>query len=257
MTWVGRAAVTWPLTAHSQFAVTFLVVLAFAVALSSCGGTESDCGSLDTRNSVIRIAADDEHTALVNYAIKNSNVVAKMVSNSASAKARSANLARGEEINDEWTKTNYRIGEIENDYKTKFRLWEEENEKERKNPSTDERNSMRDRIEQQSSDDISSFKERLDSLQEERANLHSEYLKLDANAEAEKLVIWEKARQGAVYTLGDTILTNSRNRVTRAVTCSGLLYVTVGDATAQKEIEFKVEPTPDGKTLVSVNRFLF
>ena len=49
----------------------------------------------------------------------------------------------------------------------------------------------------------------------------------NANTEADKLSIWEKARQGAVYTLDDTIRMNSRNRATRAVTCTGLLYVTV------------------------------
>jgi hypothetical protein len=79
----------------------------------------------------------------------------------------------------------------------------------------------------------------------------------NTNTEAEKLAIWEKARQGAVYRLDDTILTNSRNKATRAVTCSGLMSVTVGDATAQKQVDFQVEQTPDGKMLVSVNRFLF
>jgi hypothetical protein len=79
----------------------------------------------------------------------------------------------------------------------------------------------------------------------------------NTNTEAEKLAIWEKARQGAVYRLDDTILTNSRNRATRAVTCSGLLYVTVGDAIAQKQVDFKVERTTDGKMSVSVDPFLF
>jgi hypothetical protein len=77
------------------------------------------------------------------------------------------------------------------------------------------------------------------------------------NTEAEKFAIWEKARQGAVYRLDDTILTNSRNRATRAVTCSGLLYVTVGDTIAQKQVDFKVELTTDGKMSVSVDPFLF
>ena len=77
------------------------------------------------------------------------------------------------------------------------------------------------------------------------------------NTEAEKLAIWEKARQGAVYRLDDTILTNSRNRAAQAVTCIGLLYVTVADTTAEKEVEFKVKQTPDGKISVSVNPFLF
>jgi hypothetical protein len=79
----------------------------------------------------------------------------------------------------------------------------------------------------------------------------------NTNTEAEKLAIWEKARQGAVYRLDDTILTNSRNRATRAVTCSGLLYVTVGDTIAQKQVDFKVERTTDGKMSVSVDPFLF
>jgi hypothetical protein len=43
----------------------------------------------------------------------------------------------------------------------------------------------------------------------------------DAKSEAEKLGIWEKARQGAVYRLDDTILMNSRNRAAQEVTCSG------------------------------------
>jgi hypothetical protein len=79
----------------------------------------------------------------------------------------------------------------------------------------------------------------------------------DAKSEAQKSAIWEKARRGAVYTLGDTIGLRSRNRATRAVTCTGLLSVTVADTTAQKEIEFKVEQTTDGAIAVSVSPFLF
>jgi len=78
----------------------------------------------------------------------------------------------------------------------------------------------------------------------------------NTNTEAEKLAIWEKARQDAVYRLDDTILTNSRNK--RTVTCSGLLYVIVGDTIAQKQVDFKVErTTDDGKVSVSVSPFLF
>jgi hypothetical protein len=129
-----------------------------SLLLSSCGGAGPECGSLDTRNSVVKIASDDNNNALVNYAVKNSSSVAAMV---------------------------------------------------------------------------------------------------DTKSEAEKLGIWEKARQGAVYRLDDTILMNSRNRAAQEVTCSGLLYVTVADATAQKEVEFKVKQTADGKIIVSVNPFLF
>ena len=79
----------------------------------------------------------------------------------------------------------------------------------------------------------------------------------DTKSEAEKLAIWEKARQGAVYRLDDTILMNSRNKAAQEATCVGLLYVTVADVTAQKEVEFKVKQTADGKIVVSVNPFLF
>ena len=130
-----------------------------SLLLSSCGGAGPECGSLDARNSVVKIVSDDNNNKLVNYAVKNSSSVAAMVG--------------------------------------------------------------------------------------------------DTKSEAEKLGIWEKARQGAVYRLDDTILMNSRNRAAQEVTCIGLLYVTVADATAQKEVEFKVKQTADGKIIVSVNPFLF
>jgi hypothetical protein len=129
-----------------------------SLLLSSCGGAGPECGSLDTRNSVVKIVSDDNNNALVNYAVKNSSSVAAMV---------------------------------------------------------------------------------------------------DTKSEAEKLEILEKARQGAVYRLDDTILMNSRNRAAQEVTCIGLLYVTVEDVTAQKEVEFKVKQSADGKIIVSVNPFLF
>jgi hypothetical protein len=80
---------------------------------------------------------------------------------------------------------------------------------------------------------------------------------VDDKSEAEKSAIFEKARQAAAYRLDDTILMNSSNRAAQEVTCIGLLYVTVADATAQKEVEFKVKQTADGRSIVSVNPFLF
>src|SRR5260370_19984318 len=138
-----------------------LVLLCFSCPrlLSNFGDAGPECGSLDTRNSVVKIVSDDKNNALVNYAAKNSSSVAAMMGGTKS--------------------------------------------------------------------------------------------------EAEKLGIWEKARQGAIYRLDDTILMNSRNRAAQEVTCSGLLYVTVADATAQKEVEFKVKQTADGKIVVSVDPFLF
>ena len=93
-----------------------LVLWCFSASLllSSCGRAGPECGSLDTRNSVVKIVSDDTNNKLVNFAVKNSSSVAAMVG--------------------------------------------------------------------------------------------------DTKSEAEKLEIWEKARQGAVYRLDDTILMNSRNR---------------------------------------------
>jgi hypothetical protein len=127
--------------------------------LSGCGGAESECDSLDTRNSVVKIVSGDDNNALVNYAAKNSSVV------------------------------------------------------------------------------------------EARVN--------KASTEAEKLAIWETARQGAAYKLGEAISTSLKSKDRRAVTCSGLLSATVEDATAQKQVDFKVEQTPDGNVSVSVSPFQF
>jgi|ERR1035437_2061649 hypothetical protein len=138
-----------------------LVLGCFSVlfSLSGCGETELECGSLESRNSVVKIIADDNNNRLVNYAANNSSAVAAMMG--------------------------------------------------------------------------------------------------DANVEAEKLAILEKAKRGAVYKLDDTIRMKSRDRAAHAVNCSGSLDVTVADTTAQKEVEFKVEQTTDGKMLVSVDPFLF
>jgi hypothetical protein len=76
-----------------------------------------------------------------------------------------------------------------------------------------------------------------------------------AKAEADKSAIRENAKQGAIYSLDDTIVVNSRNRA--AATCTGLLSVSVGDTTVEKEVEFGVEQAADGKTSVAVKPFLF
>ena len=77
------------------------------------------------------------------------------------------------------------------------------------------------------------------------------------NTEAEKLAVLERARQGAGYRLDDAISTNSRNKAKQAVTCTGLLYVTVEDVTVQKEVDFKVDQIADGKISISVSPFRF
>ena len=79
----------------------------------------------------------------------------------------------------------------------------------------------------------------------------------DVKSDTEKLAIWERAKQGAIYKLDETILMNTRNRSAQEVTCSGLLSVTVADTTAEKEVEFRVKQTVDGKIIVSIKPFLF
>jgi hypothetical protein len=79
----------------------------------------------------------------------------------------------------------------------------------------------------------------------------------NASTEAEKLAILKMARRGASYRLGDAINTNSESKHKQAVTCSGLLYVTVEDATAEKQVDFTVEQAPDERVSVSVSPFQF
>ena len=77
-----------------------------------------------------------------------------------------------------------------------------------------------------------------------------------ASTEAERLAIWETARQGASYRLG-AIGTNPKSKDRRAANCSGVLSVTVEDATAEKQVDYKIEQMPDGKVSVSVSPFQF
>jgi hypothetical protein len=78
-----------------------------------------------------------------------------------------------------------------------------------------------------------------------------------ASTDAERSGILSEAVHGASYALGDTIATNSKSRNNRAVSCSGELSATVDDATAQKQVDFKVEKAPDGSISVSVVPFRF
>jgi hypothetical protein len=127
--------------------------------LSGCGGAEPECDSPDTRNSIVKIVSDDDHNALLNYAIKNSSSIGAMVDNTKS--------------------------------------------------------------------------------------------------EADKSSVLKNARAGAVYKLDETVRMKSLNKATRTATCAGLLAVTVAETTAQKELEYKVEQSADGKMFVSVSPFLF
>lgn len=76
-----------------------------------------------------------------------------------------------------------------------------------------------------------------------------------AKADAEKSAIREKAKQDAVYSLDDTIVLNSKT--SGVASCTGLMSVRIGDTTAQKEVEFKVEQAAEGKISVSVKPFAF
>jgi hypothetical protein len=234
----------------------FLGCFSIVASLSGCVAAEPDCGSVDAHDAVIRIASDHNNNPLINYAIKNSKAVAEEVSNSASGKAMSAYRAQREEIDAEWTKTNDQIREIQKTYLTKFRLWEEEKKKDGNLLPVFDRNAMWERIEKQTNDDIAPYKKKLDELQENRGGRDSEYPKLRSNEETEQSVIWEKAKQGTVYTL-NTIRMSSRDSVTRAVTCRGRLSVFVESFGAVQDVGFTVERTTDGKMFVSVNWFAF
>jgi hypothetical protein len=77
----------------------------------------------------------------------------------------------------------------------------------------------------------------------------------NASAEPEKSAIREKAKHDAVYSLDDTVVSNARTA--RAASCTGLLYVRVGDTTVQKEVEYRIEQPAEGKISVSVKPFAF
>ena len=75
------------------------------------------------------------------------------------------------------------------------------------------------------------------------------------STEADKSAILEKAKKSAVYRLGDSITTNSKQE--RAVTCSGTMFVTVEGETVQKMVDFSVDQAQDGKLSVSASPFKF
>jgi hypothetical protein len=55
--------------------------------LSSCGEEQPTCDSLEARNLVVKTIADNKNNSLINYAVKNSSIVAARVANSAGADA--------------------------------------------------------------------------------------------------------------------------------------------------------------------------
>ena len=79
----------------------------------------------------------------------------------------------------------------------------------------------------------------------------------NVTTDAEKSAILEAARRSASYKISDPVSTNSKSKAKREVSCSGLLSATVEDTTAQKNIDFEVEQTPDGKMSVWVSPFEF
>ena len=64
--------------------------LSASLLLSSCGGAGPECGSLDTRNSLVKIVSDDTNNKLVNYAVENSSSVAAMVADTKTETEKSA-----------------------------------------------------------------------------------------------------------------------------------------------------------------------
>ena len=137
----------------------FMGIVPVLLLLSGCGGTDPDCNSADTRDSVIKTVSGDSNNALVDYAVKNSDALKKKLN--------------------------------------------------------------------------------------------------AAGSEADKSAISAKARQSAVYRLGDAITTNSKSLDKRTVTCTGMMITTVEGDIVQKQVDFRVDQTPDGQHSVSVSPFQF
>lgn len=78
-----------------------------------------------------------------------------------------------------------------------------------------------------------------------------------ASTEADKAALLEKAKRSAVYRLSDIITTNSISKDKREVTCSATIFATVEGTIVQKQVDFKVARTPDGRLSVSVSPFQF
>src|ERR1700680_1846641 len=76
---IGKITVRLPMK-HFPEGRTVLGCLP-VLLLCGCGEATPECDSLDTRNTVIKIISDDSNNALVNYAAKNSSVVAAMARN--------------------------------------------------------------------------------------------------------------------------------------------------------------------------------
>jgi hypothetical protein len=78
-----------------------------------------------------------------------------------------------------------------------------------------------------------------------------------ASTDTDKSNLLEEAIQRASYAMGDSISTNSRSKSKHEVTCSGVLSATVDDATAQKQVDFKIVKAPDGTVSITVTPFRF
>jgi hypothetical protein len=78
-----------------------------------------------------------------------------------------------------------------------------------------------------------------------------------ASTDTDKSNLLEEAIQRASYAMGDSISTNSRSKSKHEVTCSGVLSATVDDATAQKQVDFKIVQAPDGTVSITVTPFRF
>jgi len=64
--------------------------------LSGCGEVGPDCGAADVRNSVVKIVSDDRNNRLLNFAVENSDALAELERNLASARASGGTDANAE-----------------------------------------------------------------------------------------------------------------------------------------------------------------
>ena len=69
-----------PMNPFSKQPSPALFCLPVLLLLGGCGEAGPECGSLETRDSVLKTVADDRNNRLVSFALENSSSVAAMVS---------------------------------------------------------------------------------------------------------------------------------------------------------------------------------
>jgi hypothetical protein len=209
-------------TAHSKLVLSTAAIIIFSIGalLFFSGGSEPDCGSSDAQSAVIEIAAEDLNNSLINYAIANSAQVQESI--------KKLPITREYEIKERAVRN--QILEVQ---RRSFG---------RPAPDAGWGEAERARIRKADED------ERGVTL---LTKLQAELKSLEKRATAEQTAIKDGEKKNAKYQL-DTIRTNSKDPDTHSVTCTAKLIVGVAGMTANKEINYKIEKTSEGRWYATV-----